>query len=197
MDDPVQLALLDTYAKTIPAAFQSIRDLMVLLVLKAARAPLQHGNGPATPFFYAQYGLVHVMLTRDHETGYRFGRLGVDMSAALHAPEFAVPVHFIFAGFLSHWRRPLSESLGHFQTVLRIGQEVTVDFRTLDYMNASTVSPILSLLKTLDKKGIETLVLFSNADWQVTHLRCLRTVTRVLTHITVEGRAREAVERIS
>jgi predicted ATPase/serine phosphatase RsbU (regulator of sigma subunit) len=123
MQDPLQLALIETYAKTIPAAFQALRDLMVLLVLKAARAPLSHGSAPETPFFYAQYGLVHSIVTGDFETAYRFGELGVELSRRMGDASRAVGVHFIFAGFLSHWRRPISESLEHFRLALQAGQD--------------------------------------------------------------------------
>ena len=67
------------------------------------------------------------------------------------------------------------------------GAHLTIDFRKLEYMNSSTVSSILSLLKSLDREEIETDVVFADSDWQLTHLRCMRTVTRVLKFITVGG----------
>jgi hypothetical protein len=70
-----------------------------------------------------------------------------------------------------------------------VGTQLTIDFRALEYMNSSTVSSILNLLKSLDRAKIETVAIFGNSDWQATHLRCMRTVTRALENITVEGRA--------
>jgi hypothetical protein len=69
------------------------------------------------------------------------------------------------------------------------GALLTVDFRELEYMNSSTVSSILNLLKSLDRAKIETVAIFADTDWQATHLRCMRTVTRALQNITVEGHA--------
>lgn len=68
------------------------------------------------------------------------------------------------------------------------GRTLTVDFSGLDYMNSSTVSPIIALLKKVDANEIETLVLFSNIDWQQTHLRCMKAITRVLKHVRVEAK---------
>jgi hypothetical protein len=70
-----------------------------------------------------------------------------------------------------------------------VGATLTIDFRGLEYMNSSTVSSILNLLKALDRAKVETVAIFANSDWQATHLRCMRTVTRALRNITVEGHA--------
>jgi hypothetical protein len=73
-----------------------------------------------------------------------------------------------------------------------VGTQLTIDFRGLEYMNSSTVSSILNLLKSLDRAQVETVAIFADSDWQATHLRCMRTVTRALRNITVEGHAAEA-----
>lgn len=124
MTQPHELALLETYAKAIPAAFNHVKELMVLIVLKAASLSLRCGSGPDTPFFYAQYGLVHSIITADFATAYRFGELGLRMSERRTNPAFSVPVKFIFAGFLSHWRQPIQESLEHLRDTLRLSREL-------------------------------------------------------------------------
>lgn len=45
-----------------------------------------------------------------------------------------------------------------------VGAELTIDFRALEYMNSSTVSSILNLLKALDRAQIETVAIFANSD---------------------------------
>jgi hypothetical protein len=65
------------------------------------------------------------------------------------------------------------------------GCDVTIDFSALEYMNSSTVSPIVTLLKALNAQGIHAQVLFSNVDWQQTHRRCMLAITRVLPHVKV------------
>jgi predicted ATPase/GAF domain-containing protein/HPt (histidine-containing phosphotransfer) domain-containing protein/two-component sensor histidine kinase len=123
MRDPEKLALAFTYAQVIPAAFQSNPELNALIVLKAVQLPLDYGTAPASSFLYELYGVVHHVVTADFETCYRFGQLGVRL---IERPDHAASraaVHFIFAGFISPWRRPLKESVEHF----RLGVSAGVD----------------------------------------------------------------------
>jgi predicted ATPase/HPt (histidine-containing phosphotransfer) domain-containing protein/two-component sensor histidine kinase len=115
MKDPEKLALVSTLACAIPAAFQWNHGLMVLLVLRAVRLPLEHGTAPISPFFYAQYGIVHHMITGDPVRAHEFGSLALSLA---DRPEHAVArggVEFIYAEFLAPWVRPRSECTRHFQ----------------------------------------------------------------------------------
>ncbi len=123
MVQPEHLALMEAYAKTIPSAFQSVQELMVVVVLKAARLQLRHGRAPLTPFIHNQYGLVHTMITGDFDTGYQFGKLGVELGERAGNAALTVPARFIFAGFLAHWRDPVAVSIDHLRVALRQGLE--------------------------------------------------------------------------
>jgi predicted ATPase/HPt (histidine-containing phosphotransfer) domain-containing protein len=115
MNDPEKLALVTTLACTIPAVFQWNHGLMVLLVLQAVRLPLEHGTAPISPFFYAQYGIVHHMITGDPVRAHEFGLLALSLA---DRPEHAVArggVEFIYAEFLAPWVRPRSECTLHFR----------------------------------------------------------------------------------
>jgi hypothetical protein len=67
------------------------------------------------------------------------------------------------------------------------GQDVTVDFTKIEYMNSSTVSSIISLVKGLNGTAEKVVVLFADNDWQRIHLRCMRTITRSLKRVEVRG----------
>jgi hypothetical protein len=69
------------------------------------------------------------------------------------------------------------------------GLETTVDFRKLEYVNSATVAPMISLVKALDANEMPVLVLFADADWQRTHLMCMKAIARTLKHVRVEGRS--------
>lgn len=69
------------------------------------------------------------------------------------------------------------------------GADVTVDFTKLEYMNSATVAPLIGLIKALDAGNRPILVLFSDADWQRTHLNCMTIIGRILKHVRVEGRS--------
>lgn len=122
MAEPLTLRLIETYAALIAPAYQSNQDLMVLMVLKAVALPLEHGTAPQSAFFYEQYGLVHSVMTGDFEAAHRFGELGIRLAARAGVPNGAV--HFIYAGFVSHWQKHISVSLEHFRVGLRESLEV-------------------------------------------------------------------------
>jgi hypothetical protein len=67
------------------------------------------------------------------------------------------------------------------------GAEVTVDFTKLEYMNSATVSPLINFVKALDVTCTRILVLFSETDWQRTHLQCMRAIATTLRHVMVES----------
>ena len=81
------------------------------------------------------------------------------------------------AVFLRPVLRELSEQLK--------GAEVTVDFSKLEYMNSATVSPLINFVKTLDSSCTRTMVLFSETDWQRTHLQCMRAIATTLRNTQV------------
>ena len=81
--------------------------------------------------------------------------------------------------FLLPLLRDLSEKLK--------GAEVTVDFTKLEYMNAATVTPLITFVKTLAGVCTKTVVLFSEAEWQKTHMQCMRAIATTLKHVTVDS----------
>ncbi|RYZ03058.1 MAG: GAF domain-containing protein [Myxococcales bacterium] len=115
MNDPEKSAVLSTLAYAIPSVFQWNHGLMVLLVLQAVRSTLEHGTAPISPFFYAQYGIVHHMVTGDPVRAHEFGLLAL---ALAERPEHAAArggVEFIYAEFLAPWVRPRTECSAHFK----------------------------------------------------------------------------------
>ncbi|WP_433936451.1 AAA family ATPase [Sorangium cellulosum] len=123
MSDARELALLDTLATGIPAAFQAIPELHVLLVLKGVQL-LRRGTAPLAGFFYAQYAIVHLVVTGDREHAFRFGQLGLDLATRGGNPASQGQVHFLFGGFIAHWRQHISYSLEVLQSGLRLSLEM-------------------------------------------------------------------------
>jgi hypothetical protein len=68
------------------------------------------------------------------------------------------------------------------------GSQVTVDFTRLEYMNSATVTPLISLVKSLDQANVKVLLLFAEVDWQRTHLQCMKAIARTMSNVRVEGR---------
>jgi anti-anti-sigma regulatory factor len=74
------------------------------------------------------------------------------------------------------------------------GTKVTVDFRSLEYMNSATVAPLISFVKDLDANGSPVLVLYSDVDWQRVHLNCMKSIARTLNNVRVESRPEQSAQ---
>ena len=64
--------------------------------------------------------------------------------------------------------------------------EVTVDLRDLEFMNSATVTPLIKLVRRLDKNGKPVRVVFLDVEWQRIHGNCMSAIARTLTNVKVE-----------
>jgi hypothetical protein len=69
-----------------------------------------------------------------------------------------------------------------------VGLNVTIDFSGLKYMNSATVAPLIVCIKSFDGSAAAVTVLFSDVDWQRTHVQCVRTISRSLKKVRIEVR---------
>ena len=124
MTDARHLAVLGTLVAGFPAAFQGNQELFALLTLKAAALSLQRGIASVSPLVFAQYAIVRHMVTGDAATSYRFGKLAIDLSQRLEKCAVGGAVHFIFGGFLCHWRDHVSGAIES----LRLGLPLSLEY---------------------------------------------------------------------
>jgi len=66
------------------------------------------------------------------------------------------------------------------------GLNITIDFSGLKYMNSATVAPLIVSIKSFDASAASLLVMFSDMDWQRTHVQCVRTIARSLKKVKIE-----------
>jgi hypothetical protein len=66
------------------------------------------------------------------------------------------------------------------------GFGITIDFSGLKYMNSATVAPLINCIKLFDAAATSVLVVFSDMDWQRTHVQCVRTISRTLKKVRIE-----------
>ena len=66
------------------------------------------------------------------------------------------------------------------------GLNVTIDFSGLKYMNSATVAPLIVSIKSFDTSASSLLVVFSDMDWQRTHVQCVRAISRSLKKVRIE-----------
>jgi hypothetical protein len=68
------------------------------------------------------------------------------------------------------------------------GKNIVVDYSKLEYMNSSTVPPIIKFIKSCNQNELNTKVHFDkNSEWQNASFKPLQTVCMVLKNVVVEG----------
>jgi hypothetical protein len=68
------------------------------------------------------------------------------------------------------------------------GKELGIDFSKLEYINSSTVPPIIQLIKNLNAKSIKTKITYNkNSKWQAASFKALETIVRTMNNIEVMG----------
>jgi hypothetical protein len=69
------------------------------------------------------------------------------------------------------------------------GKELEVKFEQLQYMNSSTVPPIIEMIKNLEQHEIKSIITYDkNSKWQAASFRALEVIVKTLKHIQVIGR---------
>ncbi len=97
----------------------------------------------------------------------------------------------IFWRGISDNRDPYSIIDGYFTKVLDElkNKELEIDFVELQYMNSSTVTPIIKLIRDLNNNAVKTTVFYDkNLNWQLASFRALETIAKTLNHITIKGK---------
>ncbi len=69
------------------------------------------------------------------------------------------------------------------------GTHLTIEYSRLEYMNSSTVPPIIQFLKKLNINGIKTIVTYdASSKWQRASFKALETLSLMMNNVTVKGR---------
>jgi len=69
------------------------------------------------------------------------------------------------------------------------GKELEIDFQKLEYMNSSTVPPVIGFIKLLNSENITSVVYYDkNSKWQSASFKALETIACTLKSITIEGK---------
>jgi PAS domain S-box-containing protein len=94
-----------------------LRTLIHKMVLMSAN----HGNSPMAAFAYGWYAAILCSTTHDIETGYRFGRLSLDILHQYPAAELETRVQLLFNAYVRHWKEPIQKSIDHLQQIFQHG----------------------------------------------------------------------------
>ena len=108
MTDADRSATMDVLTMlTSPALFTG-ENLFRLVVCRMATLSLEHGNSNGSCLAYVWLGSVLGMVFGDYQTGFRFGRLGLDLVEKPGLGRFRARVYLVFAVHVVNWTQRLS-----------------------------------------------------------------------------------------
>jgi len=107
MNDPDRSATMDVLTVlTSPALFTDL-NLFRLIVGRMAALSLEHGNSDGSCLAYVWLGGILGTYFGDYQTGFRFGRLGLDLVEKRGLDRLSARVYLVFAVHVAHWTQHL------------------------------------------------------------------------------------------
>jgi predicted ATPase len=107
MSDPDRCATMDVLTVlTSPALFTDL-NLFRLVVGRMAALSLEHGNSDGSCLAYVWLGGILGTYFGDYQTGFRFGRLGLDLVEKRGLDRLSARVYLVFAVHVAHWTQHL------------------------------------------------------------------------------------------
>lgn len=109
------------------------QTLANLSLVKMTTLSLQYGNSSFSPFGYVGYGLVLGSVFGDYSTGYRYGKMGVQLSEHFTNLTIKSQANFLFAADVHNWSQPIRFVDKYYENAYKYGLE-SGDWVTIGYM---------------------------------------------------------------
>jgi PAS domain S-box-containing protein len=139
MSEPDSRATMDVLAAFIPAAHWIDRNLYCLIIGRMTNLSLEHGNDAGSCIAYAYLGAVLGPHFGDHQSGYRFGKLALDLVEKRELDRFKHRVYAIFGCHVTPWMRHLRDARGLVRRAADASHESgDLTFEVFSRMNLTT-----------------------------------------------------------
>jgi diguanylate cyclase (GGDEF)-like protein len=123
LSNPRILAAMRILAGFSSSVYVASPNLLPLLIIVMVKLSIRYGNSLYSPYFYAAFGMLHCGVLGDVETGYKLGRLALDLQEKYSDIETKSRVGFLFWFFIHHWKRPVQEAFQPMIEAHKIGLE--------------------------------------------------------------------------
>src|SRR6516162_163998 len=160
MTDPASRATLDVLTTVEESAYFTDENLRCLAVARMANLSLEHGNSDGSCVAYVHLGWLLAPRFGDHQAGFRFAKVGLDLVEKRGLERFSGRACQCFGYFVNLWSKHLRASLGLLRRSFAMAQE-TGDLRYAVYSLDRLVTILLAVGDPLDdaqreaEKGLE------------------------------------------
>lgn len=139
MIDPRSRATMDVLVAFIPAAHWIDKNLYCLIIGRMTNLGLEHGNDAGSCIAYAYLGAVLGPYFGDYQTGYRFGKLALELVEKHQLERFKQRVYAVFGHHTIPWMRHLSHGRGLLKRAADTAHEAgDLTFEVFSRMNLTT-----------------------------------------------------------
>lgn len=121
--DDDKIAFLKILTNVGTSAFYTNPKLFVVIVLRIINYYFKFGNTDFAAPTYIALGTIVGILMGDFDSGYRYGELALQLNEKYNNKSFSCQVLFMFAYFIQHWKKHLSENLIYFRNAYKQGLE--------------------------------------------------------------------------
>jgi predicted ATPase/DNA-binding CsgD family transcriptional regulator len=104
-DDPKVLGIMELFASLVGPSFFRNRDVFAVLSAQLIRYIYQHGAPTGSPAVYAAFGMVLTTMIGDFATGYRIGKLAVELARKSGNALLLARTHVLFHAVISQWMK--------------------------------------------------------------------------------------------
>ncbi len=112
MTDPNCRATLDVLTSVAPPGILTDRNLNFLVIGRMVSLTLEYGNSDGSCVAYVLLGMVLGSKFGDYDTGFRFGKLGLELVEKPGLSRFRARVYVDFVTVINPWMRHLTTGLG-------------------------------------------------------------------------------------
>ncbi|AFZ35050.1 serine/threonine protein kinase [Stanieria cyanosphaera PCC 7437] len=105
------------------SAYSAAVELIPLITLSGVNLSIKYGNATISTFGYAGFGIILCGVLNDIDSGYRFGKLALDLVEKLNAKEQKARTMMLFNNFIRHWKEHLQSGLEPLLTGYQVGLE--------------------------------------------------------------------------
>ncbi|WNG48708.1 AAA family ATPase [Archangium minus] len=189
-EDPDHLACLRLLSEVGLVLFYLDPPLFAFTNVRVVNLSLKHGNSVHSSVPYAVYGGLLPSLTGDYDSGYAFGRLGVELCQRYPTPRLVSRTLVTFALAVNHWKAPLRTSMPHLRQAFT-SAHASGDLSLATYTFPATVNTLFSMGTGFSQvlSEIETDLAYAQKaglHWRIQSLISLRQALRCLQDRTRE-----------
>ncbi|MEH2121236.1 trifunctional serine/threonine-protein kinase/ATP-binding protein/sensor histidine kinase [Nostoc sp.] len=132
MTDAHKLAAMRILMTAMPPAYLADPALLPLIAFTMVHLCVQYGNSSFAAYAYGFYGLILCGPLKDIESGYRFGKLSLQILEQFNAREIKSKVYGLFNIFVRHWKEHIQATIEPLQDGVQSGLD-TGDIEYVGY----------------------------------------------------------------